>query len=142
MNHPSLRYLGKVYRRHREKALYLVVGAWNTLFGFCFWALLQNSLGDDLSYVGTLILAWPFVVLNAYLGYRFIVFRSKGPVRSELPRFALVYLVVLVANLIFLPIALQLVPSNIYVVEALFTATIIAGSYLAHRFFSFDMGSA
>ncbi len=94
----------RFYFGHREQLLYLVVGGWNTLFGYLVWATLQFLLGDYLHYfVVIIVLAWPIAVLNAYLGYRYIVFRSHGPVLRELPRFSLVYVVTLVVNLALLP---------------------------------------
>src|SRR4051794_37384890 len=64
----------------REQVLYLVVGGWNTLFGYLVWATMQYLLGATLNYLVILVLSWPIAVLNAYLGYRYIVFRSRGPV--------------------------------------------------------------
>ncbi len=83
------------------------------------------------------MLAWFPAVLNAYLGYRVVVFRSKGSVWRELPRFSLVYVGTLVVGLIGLPILLHVLPFNIYVTQALFTAAMVVVSYLAHKFFSF-----
>jgi len=117
-----------------------MVGGWNTLFGYGAWALMQYLLGDYLPYLVVLLLAWPINVLNAYLGYRYIVFRSRGPVLKELPRFSLVYLVTLVVNLALLPIALRVMPFNIYVVQALFTGVVVVCSYLGHKYFSFRGG--
>ena len=68
-----------------------------------------------MNYLVIIVLSWPIAVLNAYLGYRYIVFRSHGPVLRELPRFSLVYLVTLIVNLALLPIALRILPFNIYV---------------------------
>ena len=114
-----------------------MVGGWNTVFGYGAWALLQFVLGDHLHYLVVVLLAWPIAVLNAYLGYRFIVFRSRGPVLRELPRFSLVYVATLVVNLALLPVALHVLPFNIYVVQALFAAVVIVCSYLAHKYYSF-----
>jgi len=138
--HPTLGGPVRFYFQRREKLLYLVVGAWNTLFGYGVWALLQYLFGPYLPYPVVLVIAWPIVVLNAYLGYRKIVFRSKGRVMTELPRFSLVYLVTLAANLVILPIALQVMPFSIYVIQALFTVVVIISSYLGHKFFSFRGG--
>ena len=85
-------------------------------------------------------MAWPIAVLNAYLGYRLVVFRSRSSILKELPRFSLVYIAALAANLVLLPVALWLLPLNIYVVQALFMALVIIASYLAHKFFSFREG--
>jgi len=127
----------RFYFRRREQLLYLVVGGWNTVFGYGIWAVMQYLLGDTLHYLVVVLLAWPIAVLNAYLGYRYLVFQSRGPVLRELPRFSLVYLATLVVNLALLPIALAVLPFNIYVIQALFTVIVVIGSYLGHKHFSF-----
>lgn len=125
------------YFRRREQVLYLVVGVWNTVFGYGIWAVMQYLLGDSLHYLVIVLLAWPIAVLNAYLGYRYLVFHSRGPMLRELPRFSLVYLATLVVNLALLPFALAVLPFNIYVIQALFTVVVVIGSYLGHKYYSF-----
>ena len=127
----------RFYFRRREQLLYLLVGGWNTIFGYGVWALLQYLLGDLLHYLIIVLFSWPIAVLNAYLGYRFIVFRSRGPISRELPRFAVVYAGTLLVNLALLPIALGVLPFSIYVIQAVFTGLVVVLSYLAHKFFSF-----
>jgi putative flippase GtrA len=139
-DHPVLGPTVRLYLGHREQLLYLVVGAWNTLFGYCVWAVMQYLLGDTLHYLAIVVLAWPIAVLNAYLCYRYIVFRSRGPILRELPRFSLVYVATLLVTLVVLPIALRVLPFSIYVVNALFTAVVVVCSYLAHKYFSFGGG--
>jgi len=123
--------------RRREQGLYLVVGAWNTVFAYTEWAVLQFLLQDVLPYLVILVLAWPLAVLNAYLCYRHFVFRSTGSMRRELPRFSLVYVATLVGGLVALPVLLRMLGLNIYVTQAGYTAVVVALSYLAHKFFSF-----
>jgi putative flippase GtrA len=130
----------RFYRRRREQLLYLVVGGWNTAFGYAVWAALQMLLGGTLHYLVVVVLSWPIAVLNAYLGYRFLVFRSDGPILRELPRFSVVYAATLLVNLALLPVALRTLPLNIYAIQALFTAGVIACSYVAHRYYSFGHG--
>ena len=125
------------YRRRHEQILYLVVGGWNTLFGYGVWALMQYVLHDYLHYLVILVLSWPFAVLNAYICYRVFVFRSKDSVWRELPRFSLVYVVTLCAGLLALPVLLRTLPYNIYVIQAGYTAVVVVLSYLSHKFFSF-----
>ena len=139
-DHPALGPSIRFYFRRREQLLYLVVGAWNTFFGYGVWALMQYLLGSYLPYLVVVLLAWPIAVVNAYLCYRYIVFQSRGPVLAELPRFSLVYLVTLVANLALLPIALRVLPFNIYVIQALFAVVVVVCSYLGHKHFSFRDG--
>ena len=139
-DHRTLGLPVRFYFRRREQLLYLVFGGWNTVFGYGVWALLQYLLGAYLPYLVVLLLAWPPTVLNAYLAYRYIVFRSRGPVLRELPRFSFVYLVTLVVNLALLPVALRVLPFSIYVIQALFAVVVVVCSYLGHKYYSFRGG--
>ena len=138
--HPALGRPARFYLRRREQLLYLVVGGWNTVFGYAVWAVMQLLLGGFLHYLVIVVLSWPIAVLNAYLGYRYIVFRSHGSVLRELPRFSTVYFLTLLVNLALLPIALQVLPLNIYVVQACFAVMVVIGSYLGHKYYSFRGG--
>jgi putative flippase GtrA len=139
-DHPTLGLPIRFFFRRREQVLYLAVGGWNTIFGYGVWALLQYVLGERLNYLVIVVLSWPVAVLNAYLGYRFLVFRSRASVLGELPRFSLVYLASLIANLALLPVAMLVLPFSIYVDQALFLGTLVACSYLGHRYYSFNGG--
>ena len=140
----SNRALGRparFYLRRREQLLYLVVGGWNTVFGYFIWAVLQFLLGSHLHYLVVVLISWPIAVLNAYLGYRYVVFRSRGSILREFPRFSLVYVVTLVVSLVLLPIALHVLPFSIYAIQALLTVLVGVCSYLSHKNFSFRGGS-
>ena len=130
----------RFYLRRREQVLYLVVGAWNTLFGYGVWAALQLLIGDRVPYLIVVLIAWPIAVLNAFLCYRYLVFRSRGSILRELPRFSLVYFLTLVATLAVLPVALSVLPFNIYVVQALLLGVVVVASYLGNKYFSFGNG--
>ena len=132
--------VARLCRRRREQILYLVVGGWNTLFGYAVWALLQYLLHDYIYYLVILAIAWVPSVINAYVCYRLIVFRSRGRILREFARFCLVYVVTLVLGLVGLPILLRLLPFSIYVVQAGFMAVVVIASYLSHKFFSFGGG--
>lgn len=139
-DHPMLGRPVRFYFRRREQLLYLVIGGWNTVFGYGVWAVMNYLLADHLHYLAIVVLSWPIAVLNAYVGYRYIVFRSRGPILRELPRFSVVYLVSLIANLALLPIALRVLPFSIYVDQALILAAVVACSYVGHKYFSFRGG--
>jgi putative flippase GtrA len=139
-DHRALGLPVRFYFRRREQVLYLVVGGWNTVFGYGVWALLQYLLGDHLHYLVIVLLAWPIAVLNAYLCYRHIVFRSRGPVLRELPRFSFVYLLALIVNVALLPVALRVLPLNIYLAQALLTVFVVVCGYLGHKYYSFRDG--
>ena len=134
------RMVPRPLHRYREQLLYLAVGAWNTLFGYAVWALLQTLLHAYVSYLLIIVLSYPIAIANAYTCYRYIVFRSHGRILTEIPRFSSVYLVTMVANLVALPVLLRTLPFGIYVTQALFTMLVVIISYLGHKFFSFRGG--
>ena len=118
--------------RYREQLQYLVVGAWNT-------AVRLRGLGgaavhrciDYLNYLVIIVLSYPFAIANAYVCYRYIVFRSHGSVmaggaafRDRVP-----------ADDGGEPRGCcrscsALLPFNVYVMQALFTVAVVVVSYL------------
>jgi len=128
--------------RYREPLAYVIVGGWNTLFGYGCFAALYYLLHTHLHVDVILVFSYVLSIANAYVGYRYVVFRSRGDMKTELPRFTAVYLVTLAANLVILPLALRVLPWNAYVVQGLFTFVIVALSYFGHKHFSFRGGRA
>jgi putative flippase GtrA len=129
------------FQRYREQILYLAVGGWNTVFGYLNFVVLYYVLQARLPVMVILIISYAISIANAYICYRYIVFRSRGSVSREMPRFTSVYLVALAANLVILPLALRWLPLSVYVVQALFTVAVVVLSYLGHKYFSFRGGS-
>lgn len=138
---PSVRTVvrrpAQLLRRPRQATLYVIVGAWNTAFGYTEWAILQFLLQGRLHYLAILVISWPAAVLMAYACYRRIVFRSTGNVWQELPRFSLVYAMTLVGSLVALPFLLHTLTLSIYLVQGGYTIIAVIVTYLAHRVFSF-----
>ncbi len=139
-DHRLLRQPLALLAARREQILYLVVGGWNTVFGYGVWAVLQFLLGERLHYLAIVVISWPFAVLNAYLCYRYLVFRSRGPILRELPRFSTVYVGDAAGDPGRAAGRAPRLPWSIYVVQALFMAIVIVASYLAHKHFSFGGG--
>lgn len=135
------RVIPRRFRHYREQILYLAVGGWNTLFGYLNFVALYYFLQARLSVMVILVISYALSIANAYVCYRYVVFRSRGSVLREMPRFTSVYLIALAANLVVLPIALRLLPLSAYVVQALFTIAVVLLSYFGHKHFSFRGGS-
>ena len=121
----------------REKLLYLVVGGWNTLFGYLVFSLLYYLIGARVGEIVTLLLTYPISTVNAYLGYKFLVFRTRGNYVREFIKFSSVYVGALVANVVLLPILTRVVGLSAYVAQAIFTVAIVVASYVGHKYFTF-----
>lgn len=123
--------------RHEEKIRYLIVGGWNTVFGYGIFAGLYFWLGDTMNYLWILSISFVISVANAYLGYKIFVFKTKGNIVSESLRVYLVYGVSFIFNLIMLPFLVEIVHLNMYIAQGLVTIITIVGSYVLHKNFSF-----
>lgn len=117
---------------------FVLVGAWNTLFGYCAFAafyLLTRRL--QIHYLWAVLPAHVLAVLNAFLCQRWIVFGTHGPFLPTLLRFSLVYWVFFGVNLALLPVLVQILHLHPLVAQGLLVAANALLSYLAHQRFTF-----
>jgi len=128
---------GRFWPRHRDKVMYLVVGAWNTLFAYGCFSLLYYLLHQHLPSWGILAIAYIVTSTIGFFTMRHLVFAPvKRPVVEYL-RYQLVYLPLLAVNLVVLPLALRYSTLNAYVVQALFAGFAVVASYLGNKYFTF-----
>ncbi len=125
--------------RHDQKIRYLIVGGWNTLFGYGVFAALYFWLGNSMSYLWILSISFVLSVANSYLGYKIFVFKTKGNIVRESLRVYLVYGVSFIFNLMMLPFLVEIIHLNMYMAQAFVTIVTIAGSYVLHKKFSFKL---
>lgn len=122
----------------REQQIrYLLVGGWNTAFGYGLFVLLHWWLGTSLHYVLLLLICQVAATLNAFVGYRYLVFQVRGTWLLDLARFSLVYIGVYVANLLLLPLLVEVVGLDVLVAQAVIVFGTVVASFFAHRDFSF-----
>lgn len=129
-----------LYRENRAEfyriARYLVVGGWNTLFGIGIYWILILVFGEE-KYLWLLIPGNVLAITNAFLCYKYIVFRTRGDGWREYFRCYVVYgasMLFGAAGMWFLVAfgRLHPVPANI-----LLTFLTVIFSYIGHRFYSF-----
>jgi putative flippase GtrA len=116
---------------------YLIVGAWNTVFGFCTFAALQLLFGDEVHYLILLTIAMVFAILNAYIGYRRFVFKVEGNWLRDLGRFSIVYIGSLASNFAILPLLVEVAGLPVLLAQAVVVSGSVVASFFAHRSFSF-----
>src|SRR5208282_6169813 len=93
---------------------YLLVGLWNTLFGYGTFALLTAVLTPIVpySYMWASLLSSLLNVTVAYLGYKWFVFKTKGNYLREWLRCVAVYSTGIAFGLIALPVLVFLIRHN------------------------------
>ena len=127
-------------RADRKEVRYLVVGGWNTLFGYLVFVVLQLTVGHVIGYMAVLVIAQVIGILNAYVLYRAFVFQVKGNWWLDLIRFSTVYWIVFGVNAITLPLMVSVLGMNVLVAQAIFLVVTVIASYFAHNHFSFRRG--
>ena len=121
----------------RQSLRFLVVGAWNTGFGYLSFALLYYFFSPFAHYMAIQAVSVVVNVTNAYLCHKFIVFRTRGNYGREYLRFYAVYAIPIASGFVLLPFAIEVLAMNAYLASALIICLLTFVSYFGHKHFSF-----
>jgi putative flippase GtrA len=133
-----------------QVARYLVVGIWNTLFGYSLFALFTWLLTGlvPMAYMLACVLSNVIAITVAFLGYKWFVFKTKGNYLREYLRCYVVYGTAFLVNLALLPLLVVLFDwivnprASPYVAGAVLTAGTVLLSFVGHRQYSFARGQS
>ena len=120
-----------------QRVAFLIVGGINTAFGYLCFAVFLVTVGQRWHYLGALVCAHVVSVLFAFVLYRFVVFRVRGRVLTDLWRFETVYLAALAVNFVLLPLLVEIVGLPVLVAQALVVLVTSVMSWVAHKNYSF-----
>lgn len=126
-----------VVTRHREKIMYLIVGMWNTAFGYGLFAGLYYLLSKSLNYNVILFISYVVSTINAYLLYKYLVFQTKGDLIRGYLRFSVVYIYAYVGNMVILFGLKRFTSIDLYMGQAISVIVIVLVSYFSHKKFTF-----
>jgi len=127
-------------------ARYLVVGVFNTLFGYGTFALLVAILDRVMphGYILASVISGIVNITVAYFNYKFFVFKTKGNYLREWARCVAVYSSAIALNTLLLPVAVFAIRrwTNLYVAAPYIAGAVLIGcttiySFLGHKRFSF-----
>ena len=131
---------------HRIKIKFVLVGIWNTVFGYTVFVGLDFlfTLFFEKRYAAYMlaaVLANILAILNAYIFHKFVTFRS--PLRGlaiipEFIRFFSMYLFSFFLGLVLLPVFVELFHLDPKISAALLIPITTIISYLGHSRYSFD----
>jgi putative flippase GtrA len=127
------------------KVRFLLIGAWNTAFGYAvFWVLYglfaRVFSVRYLAYTSAQIVGWIIAVANAYGLHRKVTFRSRTTGRAavmEFLRFMQTYVAMFLVGLVLLPFLVEIVGFGPRVAALVATAIGVVLSYFGHRFITF-----
>ena len=127
---------------------YLLVGLWNTLFGyatfFVFTIYLEPVVPNGLGYIVASAASGILSITVAFLAYKWFVFRTKGNYWREWVRCVAVYGSNILLNLMLLPLLVEAIRHTTryayqapFIAGALLTCVGVFYSFVGHRKFSF-----
>ena len=131
---------------HGQLGRYLVVGVWNTVFGYGTFALFTAILDPYIpaSYMAASLLSSVLNITVSFLGYKWFVFKTKGNYLREWARCVMVYSGSILIGLAVLPptvFAVSYVTGNPraapYIAGALIMGAQVILSFIGHKTFSF-----
>ncbi|MGD0508046.1 MAG: GtrA family protein [Terriglobales bacterium] len=126
---------------------YLVVGVFNSLFGYSSYAVLTAVLTPHIPYAYILagVLASVLNITVSFLNYKRFVFKTTGNYLREWSRCLLVYSGGIAIGAVLLPVTVFIIrhvtradASAPYIAGALLMGVNIIVSFLGHKKFSFE----
>jgi putative flippase GtrA len=139
------RILDHLWLNHQTKVRFVLVGLWNTIFGYLVFVGLDYLFNLFFSpryvaYMSAAVLANIIAILNAYIFHKFVTFRS--PLRGlaiipEFVRFFSMYLFSFFLGLVLLPVFVEIFHLDPKIAGALLIPITMIISYLGHSRFSF-----
>ena len=125
---------------------YLLVGAWNTVFGYGSYAFFTAILSPMIphSYIAACVISSLLNISVSFLGYKWFVFKTKGNYLREWIRCVGVYSGGILFCALALPVLVLIIRRSTrydaqapYIAGALLTAFMVVYSFVGNKKFSF-----
>lgn len=122
-----------------ERVRFVVVGTFNTGFGFALFVAFEWMLTGRWSYLASLCGSYFIATISAFVLHRHFTYRKTGTgrVMVDLLRFQGVYAVALAVNATALPLLVELFHLHPIAAQAIVVSVTTLISYFGHKFFSF-----
>lgn len=148
-------WLLPLYDRHGDKLRYLVVGVWNTVFGYGLFVALLAAFGGAVKSLGVSIggtpgalltnnyylvlsvVAWVLAVPQSTIAMKYLVFRSSGRLLHEVGRAYFVYLPAQLIGMGLLKLTVDLLGLTPQAGQAATILVTTIFSYVGHKYFTF-----
>lgn len=127
----------KIAWGNNQKLRYLVVGGWNTFFGYFMMILLFNLLHSKIHVVIIATISSIISITMSYLTYKKFVFKTSGNWLREWLRCFFVYSTASFFSIIMLWVLVDIVGLNIYIAQLSVMLIVVLASYISHKNFTF-----
>jgi putative flippase GtrA len=131
--------------KHQFKVKFVLVGIWNTIFGYFIFVALDTLFSylfetRYLAYMSAMAFSNIITIVNAFIFHKFITFKSMVRGKAmimEYFRFSTIYLFTFGISLALLPFFVEILNFNTKISGAFVVLISAVISYLGHSNFSF-----
>lgn len=122
-----------------ERVRFVLVGGFNTVFGYALFAGFELLLGAYTGYLVSLYVSFAIATMVAFILHRHFTYRvtGTGNIAVDFLRFMGVYLISLLINTAALPLLVEVVGIPVLIAQALIVVITTLVSYFGHKLFSF-----
>lgn len=121
---------------NKNKVKYIISGIWNTAFSYLVFLALYHYF-TNTNYIYLLCASQVIGITNAYIVYKFIVFKTTGNYLKEYLRFYLVYGFSLLLNFLLIIIFVNFFEMNPLLAQGIIAFIVALIGYFGHSIFSF-----
>lgn len=126
----------KIWFKLPQKLRYLLVGGFNTVFGYLLFVLMVSVW--RWNYKTALITGYIVATNVSIFTMRYYVFRSSGNLKREYARAWSVYFVTMLINYAAMFVMVDVCAVNELAAQAVYTVCITVLTYILHKYFSFS----
>jgi len=127
------------------KARFVMVGIWNTIFGYMVFFILDTFFEDIFTkryfaYMSAMILGQIVATINAFVLHKYVTFKSEVKGKGIIPeffRFCMTYVFTFSLGLVLLPFFVEIVHLHPRIAAAIVILICTLISYVGHSRFSF-----
>ena len=131
----------KFLDKHELKLRFLVAGGFNTLVGLSAYPILYFALKQyHLHYMAVLVLYQALCVPIAFVTNKYFVFKTQGNHFREFLKFSSFYNIYFVANLLLMPLLVEVAGLHPVLTQLIISIGIIVSSFFWHSKISFAPG--
>jgi putative flippase GtrA len=94
-----------------------------------------------VGYIEALIFSQIICITFSFVSNKYLVFKTKGNVKKEYPKFFAFYGIYFLINLLCLPVMVEVLNMNPMIAQTLFSIAIVASSYFWHNLITFKSPS-
>jgi len=117
--------------------MYLVVGSWNTVFGYFAGLLIYTWIGEIVNVIIIGFIANVFAISMAYVTNKIFVFKTKGNWKKEYIKAWMLYGTTTLIGIGLLWIIVDIFMVPFWIAQALVTIILIITAYIGNLKFTF-----